>query len=140
MASGWLLVLGCDLRLVERTVVDHHRSGTSGKPVVLRRLIPILLMMQGGWAETLEDAVRALGRRVLTRLVSHERLSMQTRALPPILANERDRVERGLREALAAVRARRYCGPSARRWCEDGWCCSFTFPRSTVCARAFGTG
>jgi hypothetical protein len=45
--------------------------------------------------------VRSLGRRVQARLVSLERISMQARALAPVPAGERDRVERGLRETLA---------------------------------------
>ncbi len=68
----------------------------------MRRLIPYLIVWSLGSAraETLEDAVRVLGRRVLDKLSVQERVVLQTRFLAPVLARERDRVDRSLREVL----------------------------------------
>ena len=67
----------------------------------MRRLIAVLpLFFTVMPAETLEEAVRALGRRVESRLASADRVSIQTRGLPPVGAGERERVERGMRESL----------------------------------------
>lgn len=68
----------------------------------MRRPTPILLFL---WlaqvsAATPEEALRELGRRLAARLGAQERLSIQTRALPPIPPSERDEVDRGLRVAL----------------------------------------
>ena len=68
----------------------------------MRRRTPILLFL---WlaqlsAGTPEEALRELGRRLASRLGAQERLSIQTRALPPILPGERDEVDRALRLAL----------------------------------------
>ncbi len=67
------------------------------------RLIQFLiaLSLMAARAETLEDAVRLLGRRVIDKLAAQERVSVQTRLLDPVSARERDRVDRGLRDALA---------------------------------------
>ena len=48
----------------------------------------------------MDEAVRAMGRRVLTRLVPPERVALQTRGVAPLPPAEREQVERGLREAL----------------------------------------
>ena len=68
----------------------------------MRRLTPILLFLclVQAFAATPEEALRELSRRLVAKLGAQERLSIQTRALPPILPGERDEVDRGLRVAL----------------------------------------
>ena len=67
------------------------------------RLIPLLIVwsLAAARAETLEEAVRVLGRRVLDKLSAQEKVAVQTRFLAPVLVRERDRVDRGLRDVLA---------------------------------------
>ena len=68
----------------------------------MRRPTPILLFLclAQAVAATPEEAFRELSRRLAARLGAQERLSIQTRALPPIPPSERDEVDRGLRAGL----------------------------------------